>query len=125
MGAEAKSKRTKAKREDIENDDSLKMFDREMELCKVSVSDRKHPLSDYPENHLLATLRHIAFDGERSSINLLIRTYFECYGYEVSQQTVSDGLGILAASRATSSRESSTSFPVLSLPDMTQRCSGT
>lgn len=92
MGAEAKLKRTKAKREDIESDDSLKMFDREMELCKVSVSDRKHPLSDYPENHLLATLRHIAFDGERSSINLLIRTYFECYGYEVSQQTVSGWL---------------------------------
>lgn len=88
MGAETKPKRTKAKREDIESDDSLKMFDREMELCKVSVSDRKHPLSDYPENHLLATLRHIAFDGERSSINSFIRTFFGLYGYEVSQQTV-------------------------------------
>lgn len=92
MGSEAKPKRTKTKREDIENDDSLRRFNREMELCKVSVSDQKHPLGDYPENHLLATLRHIAFDGEKSSINLLIRTYFECYGYEVSQQTVSGWL---------------------------------
>lgn len=92
MRAEAKPKRTKTKREDIENDDSLRRFNREMELCKVSVSDQKHPLGDYPENHLLATLRHIAFDGEKSSINSLIRTYFECYGYEVSQQTVSGWL---------------------------------
>ena len=92
MGSEAKPKRTKTKREDIENDDSLRRFNREMELCKVSVSDQKHPLGDYPENHLIATLRHIAFDGEKSSINSLIRTYFECYGYEVSQQTVSGWL---------------------------------
>ncbi len=90
--SKAQPRRTKTKRADIEADDSLMRFNREMELCKVHVSDQRHPLSDYPENHLLATLRHISFDGEKSSINSLIRTYFECYGYEVSQQTVSGWL---------------------------------
>lgn len=92
MGTETTPRRTKAKREDIESDDSLRRFDREMEVCGFSPEDQRHPLSGYPENHLLAILRHISYDGEKSSINFIIRTYFDIYGYGVSQQTVAGWL---------------------------------